>query len=191
MRPSPPRFLAAVAAVALSTVLLSGCTLITTLAQGGSASPTPTASETSTSGGGTTTSSTPTSTPTTEAGTRINFFDLKVGDCFDIPADSKGQATLFSSCEPLHVYEAYAIVTMTTGGATYPGDDAVNTFGNTACADAFAGYVGTSTSSSKFDFQYITPSKETWEGQNDRELMCILVMPDKTPVAGSAHNSRK
>jgi|GEM_PF-3260171 len=174
---------------------LTGCTLIDTLAGGGDKpTPTPTTSTTTSTTAEPTHSSTPTSQPTSssapaESGVQTNFFDLKPGDCFDLTSDQK-DALLFSSCNVAHLYEAFAMVTM-TGGSTYPGDNAVDTYAQTNCATQFQSYVGKSSQSSQYSMTYIGPSKETWEAPtvNDRDILCLI--GSSSPATGSAKGSNK
>lgn len=191
---TPIRILTSIAVVGLGLASLTGCTLINTLAGGGGSTPTPTAeptaSETATESPTPSETTDPTTPAPTEAGQLTNFFDLKVGDCFDVPDDANGNALLFSSCNVLHDYEAYSVETM-PGDSTYPGETAVDDFASTACVDAFQAYVGKPYSSSTYAYTPITPSKETWEQLNDREILCVLGLADGTPTTGSAKDSRK
>ena len=192
---TPIRILTAMTVAGLALASMTGCTLIDALAGG---EPTQTPPETPIVVEETPTTDTPspppvTPTPTTEpteAGQLTNFFDLKVGDCFDIPDDANGNALLFSTCDVLHTYEAYSIETM-PGDSTFPGEGAVSDYAETTCLDAFQAYVGKSYATSFYGVYYITPSKETWEGVNDREVLCLVYPYDGTQSTGSAKDSRK
>ena len=62
----------------------------------------------------------PTTTAPAEDGTPTNFLDLNVGDCFDIPSNlPAGEALKYSSCDVLHLYEAFAAEDLPDG--EFPG----------------------------------------------------------------------
>lgn len=192
-RTAPARILSAIAAAALGIAGLAGCTLVTTLASGDEPEPTSTEAQepehTSEGESPEPTDDTESSETPTEEGQLTNFFDLKVGDCFDEPNGGGGDALLYSSCDVPHTYEAYSVVIM-EGEATYPGDDAVAEFAANACLESFQGYVGSNPNSSSFTYEYIVPSESTWENMNDREIMCLVTPKDGSPTTGSAQNSR-
>lgn len=181
------RALVTCTAAVASVLMLSGCTLVSTLAAAGE-DPLPTADPTSTAEPDAT--STPTPTPTaTVAGAPTDFFNLKPGDCFDINEAGSG-ALLYPSCEPPHLYEAYSVFSM-PGEATFPGDDAVDDFAYTSCLDAFTAFVGSTYSQSSFEFEWIKPSKGTWETMSDREILCSVTPSDGVATTGSAKDSRR
>ncbi|WP_282859770.1 septum formation family protein [Pseudoclavibacter helvolus] len=174
-------------------LLLSGCTLVTTLADGGSdpvvtstttstteatESATPTETETPTP--------TPTPTPTAVAGTMTGIEDLIVGDCFDLESGAD-DAELFPSCDTLHTYEAYHSEDM-TGGDTFPGDSAVDTALEDICSAAFTGFIGAEPFLTSWNYTGIVPSAESWAG-GDREVLCIVTPVDGQPTAGTAEGS--
>lgn len=185
------RILSTAAAAALALAALSGCSLITTLSQAGGE--TPTSSEPATSGGpiGEGVESPPATTDApgpTEQGHPTSLFDIKVGDCFDLVTD-QNNASLYSSCDVLHTYEAFGVVTLTD--ATWPGDDAVSDKGFDGCKNMFLGYVGTNYGTSSYDIYLITPSEQTWNEMNDREVLCLVYPGDGSQAVGSAANSRR
>lgn len=189
------RVLAAIAAAGIGIGSLSGCTIMSTLADGGddpetTTSTTPEPDPTESGDPVDTGDPDPTgSTGPEEDGQLTNFFDLKIGDCFDIPDDGDGQALLYSTCEVAHMYEAYSVAVM-EGDSTFPGDDAVYEYADEVCNDAFQGYVGSNHGSSSFTYQYIVPSQGTWENMNDREILCTVTPKSGSTTTGSAENSR-
>lgn len=187
------RMLIAVAMAGLATTALSGCTLISTLSAEGDEPETTQTTEPTPDEGGSTAEPTEDVPPTTaapsEEGQLTDFFDLKVGDCFDLPEEPNGNALLYSSCDVPHLFEAYSVHVME--GDSYPGVDAVDDFAADVCIDSFQGYVGSSPSTSIYGYQSIVPSQETWENMNDREIMCVLTPSDGEPTTGSAADSRK
>lgn len=172
-------------------LLLSGCTLVTTLA-GGGADPMVTTTSTSTSTAEATESATPTEsetptpTPTAVAGTMTGIEDLVVGDCFDLESGAD-DAELFPGCDTLHTYEAYHSENM-SGGDTFPGDSAVDTALEDICSAAFTGFIGAEPFLTSWNYTGIVPSAESWAG-GDREVLCIVTPVDGQPTAGSAAGS--
>ncbi|MGO2749108.1 MAG: septum formation family protein [Pseudoclavibacter sp.] len=168
-------------------LLLSGCTLVTTLAGGGS-DPVVTTTSTAdaTESATPTETETPTPTPTSVAGTMTGIEDLLVGDCFDLESGAD-DAELFPSCDTLHTYEAYHSENM-TGGDTFPGDSAVDTALETICSAAFTGFIGAEARFTSWNYTGIVPSAESWAG-GDREVLCIVTPVDGQPTAGSAAGS--
>nr|WP_244960662.1 septum formation family protein [Pseudoclavibacter chungangensis] len=163
--------------------LLSGCTLVTTIlaASEPTLDPLPTVTEEPIA-------TTPTPTPA-EVGTPTDFFNLKPGDCFDLNVDESA-ALLYVSCDPPHLYEAYASYSM-PGESTYPGDDEVDMFATTSCLDSFTSYVGTTHAQSMFTISWISPTQRSWESLNDREILCTLTPVDGYATTGSAKDSRR
>lgn len=128
---------------------------------------------------------TPATTAPAEDGTPTNFLDLNVGDCFDIPSNlPPGEALKYSSCDVLHLFEAFATEDLADG--EFPGGDAVEEQARAVCEPAFADFVGESWQSSTFDFQFIVPSERTWRENGDRSVMCMVTSLNGLPWAGSA-----
>ncbi|MGO2112962.1 MAG: septum formation family protein [Pseudoclavibacter sp.] len=120
-----------------------------------------------------------------EDGAPTNFLDLEIGDCFDIPSNlPDGEALLYSSCDVLHMFEAFAETELPSGD--YPGDDAVESEAAEYCQPAFVEFVGESWTTSDFDFQYIVPSELTWGDSDDRTIMCLVTSLDGLPWSGTS-----
>ncbi|PPF76122.1 septum formation family protein [Pseudoclavibacter sp. Z016] len=181
---------AAGASLGLSALLLlSGCTLVTTLAGGGSdpvVTTTSTAEATESSTTTPTESETATPTPTAVAGTMTGIEDLQVGDCFDLESGAD-DAELFPNCDSLHTFEAYHTEDM-QGGADFPGDAAVDTALQDICSAAFTGFIGAEPFLTSWNYTGIVPSAESWGG-GDREVLCIVTPVDGQPTAGTAAGS--
>lgn len=175
----------------IATTSLAGCSLIE-LVTGGS-KPTSTTSQSggestqgTSNGGGSTTESTSSSSGgsgSNDSGYSASIYDVKVGDCFTVPASATliDEITMYSSCDAPHQYEAYFTATMT--GTTYPGDSAVSKFADEQCAPEFDKWVK---DSSKYDYFYISPSQESWEQSNDREILCVVEARNGSESTGSA-----
>lgn len=163
--PLPARVLAGVAALAL----LTGC---------------------ASTGSDATATGSPTATPAEEEGIAVNFLELNVGDCFDIPSSlPAGEALRYSSCEVLHQYEAYAQFTAAEG--EFPGTDAIDAFANESCEPAFREFVGEAWQQSTYDFQFIVPSEATWDELQDRSVLCMVTQLNELPWTGSAEGTAR
>ncbi|MGC4084705.1 MAG: septum formation family protein [Vicinamibacterales bacterium] len=99
-------------------------------------------------------------------------FSVRVGDCLDkLPTDSTAKISLLPCAQP-HYWEAFASPTL--AGDDFPGNSAVRDQAESACTDAFQGFVGVAAKSSKLDLTMLTPTKETWTQAGDREVVCLV-----------------
>ena len=114
-------------------------------------------------------------------GTVTEPFDLLVGTCFnqytyldrnDLPA----QLTTAIGCTRPHNGQVYAVVVYEAPPDTpYPGEDAVNRWGQDQCYERFKPFVGLAYELSQLDIGMITPSRTDWEGEDDlRRISCFV-----------------
>jgi hypothetical protein len=135
--------------------------------------------------------SAPASAPADPAeGEEASVFDLENGDCFDASGDQVETVTIVD-CELAHTYEVFAILNHEAGSdAPYPGDEAILAYADTACQPYFADYVGIDYPSSDYWITSVTPSRETWEGADDREIVCALKLGEEgEETTGSAQGT--
>jgi hypothetical protein len=111
---------------------------------------------------------------------------IEVGDCYDEPADDRGQVAAIP-CDQPHDNEAYAAFQLADGD--YPGDDAVLADASARCLERFGGFVGIGYDQSGFDVDALTPTRLTWD-DGDRKVVCILFLVNGAPSRGSALGSR-
>ena len=130
----------------------------------------------------------------TVKGTETSVFDVQPGQCFNPPAQFESENSEIPQvpCDQPHTLEAYALVGyVAPGGGTadaYPGDTALTTFADGACAQEFAGYVGVSYQDSSLFFTYLLPSARSWELNADRTVICFVTTTGQqltASVAGS------
>lgn len=106
-----------------------------------------------------------------------------------------------TACSKPHTLEAYAIVAYSaastgnaSAGATlttsYPGEGALTTFAQGACAQRFRGYVGVDYLDSKLFFTYLLPSPRSWEQGDDRAVICFVTTTG-TDLTASVKNSKQ
>ena len=79
-------------------------------------------------------------------------------------------------CGEEHDSEIYAAHDLE--GAEYPGDEAVVTGADELCLDDFASFVGTAYEESALELTTFFPSADSWDLQDDREVLCVVVDVD-------------
>lgn len=115
------------------------------------------------------------------AGT-VDAFSVALGDCV-----SEGGAAAATEevvevsqvevvpCSETHDSEVYAVFDLADG--EFPGDEAVMGSADEGCYGAFADFVGLAYEDSALDFGTYFPTEESWNGFEDREVVCLLVDP--------------
>lgn len=116
-----------------------------------------------------------------DPGKSVPVFDAKPGQCFTPPGEVHAQISELTvvPCNDPHTQEAYALVTYEpkAGAAqtgAYPGDAALKTFAEGACAQRYRSYVGIDYLDSKYFFTYLLPSARGWDQGHDRQVLCIV-----------------
>ncbi len=132
------------------------------------------------------------------AGTLLGFFfteretgtievDGTAGDCLLLESDGFVVTdTVTVDCDEPHDAEVYLTSTFPEGD--FPGDGALADTADSACFDAFEGYVGTPYVDSVYYYDWLVPTEDGWEA-GDRELLCTLVSEDGARLVGSAFAS--
>ncbi|WP_419929079.1 septum formation family protein [Candidatus Poriferisocius sp.] len=114
-------------------------------------------------------------------GTVTDPFDLLVETCFnqytyldrnDLPA----QLTTAIGCNRPHNGQVYAILIHNApAGAPYPGEEAVNGWGQDQCLEQFEPFVGLEYVKSELEIGMIIPSRSDWEGEDNRRGISCFV----------------
>src|ERR1700712_2329693 len=127
----------------------------------------------------------------------VSVFKVEIGQCFTPPTGSpkKELADLTAlPCTAPHTQEAYAelVYKARAGGddSIYPGNDALTSFADGSCAQAFQGYVGVSYLDSSLFFTYLLPSARGWEQQSDRTVLCFVTTTGQ-PLVVSVKGSKR
>lgn len=122
--------------------------------------------------------------------------DLAIGDCLNEPSDELITSVETITCDEPHDYEVYAVVRLldpTT--APYPGQDQTYFASIESCFLWFEGYVGLAYADSVYDINTIYPTEESWDDEEDREVICLVAEPSFSggivPVTGSVNNARR
>ncbi len=124
----------------------------------------------------------------------ISVFDIKAGQCFNPPAGVESEIPELTvvACDQGHLQESYAIVDYAiAAGApdSFPGQSALTSFAEGACAEAFLDYVGISYLDSSLYYTYLLPSARSWE-QSDRKIICFVTTTGETLTASVAGSKR-
>ncbi len=122
-----------------------------------------------------------------EAGS-LSVFNFAVGDCFNDPSDGAEQISDVAAvpCADPHDNEVYFKFNLADG--PFPGDDAIDAEVEAECIPAFEAYVGASYDTSEVYVFPVTPTQESWDTADDREVVCALYVPDEK-LTGSLKGS--
>ncbi|WGL52104.1 septum formation family protein [Nocardioides sp. BP30] len=126
-----------------------------------------------------------------------SVFKVKVGECFTAPTSVKAQISDVDQvpCTKPHGKEAYAAAVYTPAAGAdgkassdFPGNDALASFAQGACAQRFTAYVGVSYLDSSLFFTYLAPSARSWQ-DDDRTVLCFITT-DGRPLTTSVKGSK-
>ncbi len=107
-----------------------------------------------------------------------------VGDCFERPSDTSAIGDFDTvNCDEPHFGEVYFKFDIADGD--YPGNEAVTQQANDRCISEFETYVGVTFADSIYGIFPVTPTEETWNDADDREVICVLTALDQTDIEGS------
>jgi len=121
-----------------------------------------------------------------EAG-EVGAFRLQIGDCFDSDAEGEVESLPVVPCSDEHTGEVFHLFDLPDG--EFPGTAAVSESAQDGCLAAFEGYVGRDFASSRYDIGTLSPTEATWDGIDDREIVCTLFDVDGARLTGSAAGS--
>ena len=76
-------------------------------------------------------------------------------------------------CAEPHTHEIYA--TIDFDGGRVPGRRGAGDFAQVECLEAFEPFVGTSPFDSVLSYTWLVPTLESWNEEDDREVLCVLV----------------
>jgi hypothetical protein len=124
------------------------------------------------------------------SGEETSVFELEEGDCFDASGDQVETVTVVD-CASTHVYEVFAIFDHEAGAdEPYPGDEELLEYADAECQPHFEDYVAIDYQESIYWITSVTPSAETWEQGDDREIVCALKLGEEgEPTTGSAEGT--
>lgn len=117
----------------------------------------------------------------------VGAFDLRVGDCFDDASysfDGNDQITSLPGvpCSDPHDNEVYAVFDVSLD--SYPDDEGMWELAMDRCLDRFQPFVGRDYETSSLDILTMYPTPESWEIDNDREVVCAVFDIDANKLVG-------
>jgi len=114
--------------------------------------------------------------------------EAAIGECFQEPEDSDEVGELDKvDCDEAHDNEVIAVFDL--DGDDFPGVDEVQSQAEEGCVEEFEPYVGSTYEESDLDLFTITPTEETWDDADDREVICSVFALDGSQVEGSVKGS--
>ena len=118
----------------------------------------------------------------------VSVLDLEPGACVLAQPEVTTEVETLTRvpCDAAHQQEVYAKVAYTAPDGTvgdFPGDAALVTFADGACAEAFADYVGVDYRDSTLYFTYLLPSARGWDQGPDRDVLCFVTTTGGTLTA--------
>lgn len=106
----------------------------------------------------------------------IDAFRIRVGDCFNDEGISGDETQVTGvhgvPCAQPHDNEVYAVFDVDLG--EFPEDGGMGEIAFDSCLQRFESFVGRDYFSSSLDIMTMYPSRESWHGQNDREVVCAV-----------------
>jgi len=101
-------------------------------------------------------------------------FEVAVGDCLNDAAQTGDvSAVPIVPCSEPHDSEIYAVIVMTDG--EYPGDQPVVQQADDGCRAEFTAYIGVPAAQSRYMFNALYPTEDSWTG-GDREILCRVAL---------------
>ncbi|BBE21583.1 hypothetical protein MN0502_04660 [Arthrobacter sp. MN05-02] len=126
---------------------------------------------------------------TVTAEARTDAFSIEVGDCIEDPGTEDVSDITVLPCDELHTFEAFARTEMPDGD--YPGLPAANTAASEFCAEEFAAFVGLEYDASALELLYFYPVEDSWNSDDDREILCFVADAGETPVTGTLRDAAR
>lgn len=121
----------------------------------------------------------------------IGAFRIRLGDCLNGGATGLIESLDGVPCSQSHDLEVYHAFNLGEGDGTFPGEDEVASEADQGCFEAFEPFVGESYEDSVYGFSAMTPTEGSWDGLDDREVLCLLGNYDDTPKTGSAEGTAR
>lgn len=122
-------------------------------------------------------------------GSDTDVFAIRVGDCLgDTNLETDLESVPTVPCGEPHRSEIYASFQLADGD--YPGVEAAAAEAEVLCLGAFEEFVGVAYDDSLLYATTITPTAESWERVDDREVLCIVYDPD-VEVTGTLRGANR
>jgi hypothetical protein len=118
----------------------------------------------------------------------VGLTDDVIGTCLEFGDSAAAEIDVLPTvpCGEAHSHEIFAIVN--SDAATYPALDALETEAQTKCLGEFEDYVGVSVFDSELFFSWLVPTLDSWDRDDDRQIVCIVSERNGTPLVGTVRN---
>jgi len=120
----------------------------------------------------------------------VDAFQMRVGDCFDDGStfgDDSVNSVPGVPCTDPHDNEVYAVFDVAAD--SFPGD-AMAEMAHDGCVERFEAFVGKDYESSALEIATLYPTRESWHGQNDREVICAVYDIELSKLTGTVKGLR-
>ncbi len=119
----------------------------------------------------------------------LGAFRIRIGDCLAASPNGEFESIQGVPCNEPHADEVYHAFNLAEGDGNWPGDSHVAEEADIGCYNAFEPFVGLDYESSIYGYATITPTEGSWDGLDDREVLCLINNYDGTTKTGSARGS--
>jgi hypothetical protein len=121
----------------------------------------------------------------------VGVFALEQGDCFVTPPSGNLNEVDAVPCDEPHSSEVIGLFDLEGDeDAPFPGDAEIQTQSNDTCGgDLYEEYVGAPFDPARHTVQFITPTQQTWDQVDDREVICVVGNPDGSDLTESVEGS--
>lgn len=115
----------------------------------------------------------------------VDLTESAVGTCLDFGDQIDAEVTELPvvPCAEPHTHEIYAIEF--SEAATYPGFEALEADAQAKCLGKFEDYVGVSAFDSDLFFSWLVPTLNSWDREDDRQIVCVVGEGNDAPLVGS------
>ena len=114
-----------------------------------------------------------------------------VGMCLDFGPEVGAEVLELPTidCSEPHSHEIFAVVV--SDATVYPGKKALETTAQAKCLGRFEEFVGISAFDSTLFYSWLVPTLNTWDRNDDREIICVVGDGTGAPLRGSVRNSNR
>ena len=116
----------------------------------------------------------------------LDVGDDRVGTCLAFDVNTSASVTELpkvDSCTVEHTHEIYSVVDSTA--EVYPGFEQLEAEAQASCFAGFQEYVGISPFDSELFYSWLVPTLDTWENDDDREIICVAGSANGGPLTES------
>ena len=118
----------------------------------------------------------------------VGSLSLNVGDCIADAALGTVTDVPVVPCTESHTGEVFSLFDLDDGD--FPGTTEAQSIAQTECTgSAFTDYIGIAYADSIYDVNFLVPTQQTWDAIDDREVVCIAVPLDGSPLTKSVKDS--